>query len=212
MPEGTSPSSIQSAASLSSTGLDGSSDAADPDPSSSVERESDIVQITVAPGLAHAVNAAWLGDRLKAAVMTRPERFGSVHVFIIGDELMRDLHQAHLNDPTTTDVLTFDLTERSSGTPAEDIAIEVEIVVCADEAARRSAEIGHDLNRELLLYAVHGLLHCGDFDDRTESGAAAMHEEEDRVLRAIGVGAIYRPEGADGPADGSRRRGRGARK
>lgn len=169
------------------------SDPSDPDPRAPRETASNAVLVTLQEGLAHRVDQTWLRDRVVDAIRARPEPFGSVHVFVIDDRLMRDLHQAHLGEPDTTDVMTFDLTEREPGTPGDETPIEVEIVVCADEAARRAAELGHGLDRELLLYAVHGLLHCTGMDDHTESGAAAMHEEEDRILRAIGVGATYRP-------------------
>ena len=70
-------------------------------------------------------------------------------------------------------------------------SIEADVVVCVDEAARRSAELGHSLERELLLYALHGVLHCAGFDDQTDEGFEAMHAEEDRILSVIGVGPTF---------------------
>ena len=66
--------------------------------------------------------------------------------------------------------------------------------LCLDEAARRAIEFGHGVERELLLYAVHGVLHCLGHDDHEEEQRARMHREEDRLLAAVGVGAVYRPE------------------
>ena len=43
----------------------------------------------------------------------------------------------------------------------------------------------------MLLYAVHGLLHCAGFDDHETAAFDRMHAEEDRILRAIGVGPIF---------------------
>jgi probable rRNA maturation factor len=83
----------------------------------------------------------------------------------------------------STDVLTFP--------SASDGSIDVDIAVCADEARRQAADRGHDVTRELLLYALHGLLHCAGFDDRDEAGFNAMHAEEDRILDAIGVGMTF---------------------
>jgi probable rRNA maturation factor len=103
-------------------------------------------------------------------------------VRLVVDAEMSRLHARHMNDPTTTDVLTF-----------VDGA-EADVAVCVDEARRRSAEMGHDLRRELLLYALHGLLHAVGFDDRTPADFERMHAEEDRLLAAIGVGATFAPE------------------
>lgn len=193
MPDGTTNQAGRpSPAPVDATG-DDHSDPSDPDPCAPGETASNPVLVTLQEGLVHRVDLIWLRDRVVEAIRARPEPFGSVHVFVIDDRLMRDLHRSYLGEPDTTDVMTFDLTEREVGSPGSETPIEVEIVVCADEAARRAAELGHGLDRELLLYAVHGLLHCVGMSDHTESGAAAMHEEEDRILRAIGVGATYQP-------------------
>ena len=47
------------------------------------------------------------------------------------------------------------------------------------------------IEQELLLYALHGVLHCAGFDDRTNDDFEAMHVEEDRILTAIGVGPTF---------------------
>ena len=107
---------------------------------------------------------------------------------IVGDAEMIRLHRVHSGQPATTDVLTFPA--HAGGEP-----IEVDIVACADEAARRAAEFGHAVDRELLLYAIHGLLHCCGHDDHEPEAHERMHAEEDRILRALGVGATFRPEG-----------------
>jgi probable rRNA maturation factor len=96
---------------------------------------------------------------------------------------MSQLHARHMNDPTTTDVLTF-----ADGN-------EVDVAVCVDEARRRAAELGHDLSRELLLYSLHGLLHAVGFDDREPADFERMHAEEDRLLAAIGIAATFAPKG-----------------
>jgi probable rRNA maturation factor len=107
-----------------------------------------------------------------------------VTVEVIDDHRMAALHERFSSVPGTTDVLTFP----GSG-PGE--PVEVDIAICVDEAARQSAARGHELRRELLLYALHGLLHCTGFDDRTPDDHARMHAEEDRILQAIGLGAVY---------------------
>jgi len=42
-----------------------------------------------------------------------------------------------------------------------------------------------------LLYCLHGLLHAGGMDDQTPAEFTAMHCEENRLLRAIGLGDIF---------------------
>ncbi len=102
---------------------------------------------------------------------------------------MTDLHERHCGLDATTDVLTFPLS--GDGEP-----VDVEIAVCLDEAVRRAVERGHEPERELLLYCLHGLLHCTGWDDHTTEDYDAMHAREDEILRAIGVGDVFRGPGS----------------
>ena len=44
----------------------------------------------------------------------------------------------------------------------------------------------------LALYAVHGTLHLLGYDDTRQADAARMHDVEDEILTAMGLGAVYR--------------------
>jgi probable rRNA maturation factor len=127
---------------------------------------------------------AWVQDRLSACLAHVPVPVARVTVEVIDDHRMTALHERFSNVPGTTDVLTFP----ASG-PGE--PVEVDIAICVDEAARQATSRGHELRRELLLYALHGVLHCTGFDDRTPAEHARMHAEEDRILQAIGLGVVY---------------------
>lgn len=133
-------------------------------------------------GLIPPADAEWLRAMVGRLCGMAAPALSRLSVRLVNDLEMTRLHARHMNDPTTTDVLTF-----------VDGA-EVDVAVCVDEARRRSAEMGHDLRRELLLYSLHGLLHAAGFDDRTPEDFARMHAEEDRLLAAIGVGATFAPE------------------
>lgn len=128
----------------------------------------------------------WLSERAVAALARlRPPRGGEVRVRLVGDDEMSRRHNDYLNDPTTTDVLTFDLARDPSA------PLDVDILVCADEAARQASARSVEWREEILLYIIHGALHCSGYDDIDEAGAARMHEKEDEILRAIGVGDVY---------------------
>jgi probable rRNA maturation factor len=139
------------------------------------------------------IDTGWLREHLAAAVALVDKPVERIGITVVGDEKMRSLNQAHRGVADTTDVLAFEHRE-------DDPAIEADIVVCADEAARRAAELDHTIERELLLYALHGVLHCAGFDDHTNEDFEAMHVEEDRILTAIGVGPTFARD-ASGHAD-----------
>jgi probable rRNA maturation factor len=119
-------------------------------------------------------------------------------ISIVGDKAMGELHGRTMGDPGTTDVLTFDLREAEEiRRTTEGARVELDTVVCADEAGRRAKELGHSLREELLLYAIHSLLHVQGYNDLTERGAKRMHRREDEVLVALGVGPVYARAGGE---------------
>ncbi|MBX3358434.1 MAG: rRNA maturation RNase YbeY [Phycisphaeraceae bacterium] len=115
---------------------------------------------------------------------------GEVRVRIVGDEAMAAAHQRYLDDPTTTDVLTFDLTEGRGGAEAPP-RLDTDVLVCADVAKREAARRGISPEHEAVLYVLHAILHCLGHDDHTPAGFARMHAAEDGVLSALGVGPVF---------------------
>ncbi len=140
--------------------------------------------------LAHAA-LSWLHDHADRALRELGAQ-GELRAAIVGDDEMTTAHERHCNAPGTTDVITFDL----SGDPAH---LDADLLVCASEAARQAARRAHPVERELLLYIVHGALHCMGYDDHDEDDARRMHEREDEVLRAIGVGVTFGRAHDEGP-------------
>lgn len=137
----------------------------------------------------------WLATQ-GLAVLKHLSLVGRLSVKIIDDQEMSEAHLEFLDDPSTTDVLTFDMSDEDG--------LDVDIMCCIDEAERRAKDHAHDRARELLLYVVHGVLHASGFDDIEEADRVKMHEREDEILAAIGVGATYhRSNCADGSGNGS---------
>ena len=139
----------------------------------------------------------WIRATLAAALDHVECRIACITLKIVDDAAMRLLHERHRGSASTTDVLTFDRSLPEG-------PVEADIVLCVDEAARRAAELGHATERELLLYALHGVLHCAGFDDRTPEDFTAMHAEEDRILMAVGVGRTFGTGRAENPAEDQR--------
>jgi probable rRNA maturation factor len=116
---------------------------------------------------------------------------GEARARIVGDEEMAALHEKHAGVPGTTDVLTFDLRGGHTGVHGLSGLMDADIVVCWDEAVREATERGHAPEHETLLYIVHACLHCLGHDDHDDDDAARMHEAENAVLEAAGVGRVY---------------------
>jgi probable rRNA maturation factor len=98
------------------------------------------------------------------------------------------LHEQFLGIAGPTDVLTFPLEEDRRGRVTAG-----EVVVCVPEARRQAKRNGAGVERELLLYALHGMLHLCGYDDRTAAAFHTMHATEDRILTQLGVGPVFNP-------------------
>jgi probable rRNA maturation factor len=107
---------------------------------------------------------------------------------LVGDAPMSRLHERHMKLSGPTDVLTFPLETDSRGR-----ATAGEVYVCVPEARRQARRHGTDVAPELLLYAVHGMLHLSGMDDRTEKDFRRMHRKEDKILARLGVGPVFAP-------------------
>ncbi len=141
-----------------------------------------------APGL----DPSWLREQVELLLPLLPRPVERLAVRIIDDEAMTCLHSQFHDDQTTTDVLTF------PSTLDPDAPLQVDIAICLDEARRQVESRGHGVAEELLLYVIHGLLHCCGHDDKKTGDSDRMHAEEDRLLEAIGIGRVYdRGDGGD---------------
>ncbi len=111
-------------------------------------------------------------------------------IVLVDDRTMRALHRAHLGIDGPTDVLAFDLRD-DPATPA----VEGEVVVSVDTAARQARRFGTTAARELLRYVAHGVLHLVGHDDGDAVGRQQMRREENRVLARV---AAVRSGGGSG--------------
>ena len=97
---------------------------------------------------------------------------------LLDDAALCELHERFLDDPSPTDVISFDLGE--DGGPIGEICVSVE------RAQAVAAERGVRPARELALYVVHGVLHLCGFDDTSDEERARMRAAEQAVMSALG--------------------------
>lgn len=131
----------------------------------------------------------WLEPHLARIAALAGVHEGQLSLAVVGDDAMASLHEQYKDVPGTTDVLTFDLRDDP------DAPLEGDVVLCIDEAARQAARRGHQTRLEVLLYAVHGLLHLLGEDDADEAAAQRMHRREDELLTAAGFGPVFADRG-----------------
>src|SRR5260370_12005113 len=104
-----------------------------------------------------------------------------ISLAFVDNATIHQLNQRYLQHDEPTDVLSFPLSEPNAKRLAGELVIGAEV-------ARAQAESrGHDIQAELALYVIHGLLHLCGYDDKSETEARKMREQERRYLRELGL-------------------------
>ncbi len=114
----------------------------------------------------------------------------SVSVLLSTDAELKRLNRTFRGKNKPTDVLSFPA-DAIPGLPAAhqhagDLAISLET------AARQAARFGHDLQGELKILILHGLLHLSGLDHETDSGEMAARELDLRTRLRLPNGLIDR--------------------
>ena len=91
----------------------------------------------------------------------------SVEISIIDDKQIAKVHGEFMNDPSPTDVITFDYGE---------------ILVSAETALSNSEELQVSLENEILLYIIHGMLHLGGYLDGSRADFKEMKSLQEMIL------------------------------
>jgi probable rRNA maturation factor len=147
------------------------------------------VEIVDATGRVKEADRRWLQEQVARALELQ-SLTGAVSARIVPDAEMAAAHAEFCGVEGTTDVITFDLTDPEDDAPSKGV-VEADLLLCLDEAERQAKSRGHEPRRELLLYIIHGVLHCLGHDDHDEASYTRMHAEEDRLMAALGVGATF---------------------
>lgn len=114
----------------------------------------------------HAMPACRAAAKSTSAPLTT---LSLVEVSIVSDREIARVHGEFLDDPTPTDVITFQ---------------HGEILISADTAMRQGSEYGQSFEHEVALYLIHGLLHLAGWEDEDEGEAAEMARLQEAILQA----------------------------
>ena len=113
-------------------------------------------------------------QRLKASLPLLPRPLPAdipeIQFVLVDRATMARVHGDFLGDSSETDVITFPYGE---------------ILVCPAVARDRAAEYGLEMDEEVLLYALHGLLHLAGYDDTTPALAKEMARAQARLLKRV---------------------------
>lgn len=105
---------------------------------------------------------------------------GELSIAFLTDKALARIHEDFLNDPSTTDVVTFE-GNASLGSAGE-------ICVSVDTAVSYADRHDNDFSDELTLYVVHGWLHLAGYDDLKPAKKRLMRAAEKRAMKVLSQG------------------------
>src|SRR5688572_13508443 len=104
-----------------------------------------------------------------------------ISLAFVDNATIHTLNKRYLDHDEPTDVLSFPLSD------AKTKRLSGELVIGAEVALAQATERGHDVQAELALYVIHGLLHLCGGDDLENEARAAMRQKERHYLNLLGL-------------------------
>ncbi len=101
----------------------------------------------------------------------------SCHFIFVDDKTLAEMHGQYLDDPTPTDVITFDLGDEQ---------IEGEIYISTERAQEQAKEYSVSYREEITRLIVHGLLHLAGYNDIDEADRIEMKKVENQLVERFG--------------------------
>jgi probable rRNA maturation factor len=109
-------------------------------------------------------------------------------VVISGDRTLHELNLRHREVDRSTDVLAFPHETRGPFVSAPGFPRYLgDVVISFPQAAEQAAQAGHEVDGELQLLVVHGVLHLLGYDDQSEAERTRMWDAQEEIVRALDV-------------------------
>lgn len=104
---------------------------------------------------------------------------------LVGAREMTLVNETFLQHEGSTDVITFDHTEKRRAKGGKRKLIHGELFVCVDDAIKQAKEFQTNWQLEVVRYIVHGVLHLLGYDDMKPLLRREMKREENRLVRQL---------------------------
>jgi probable rRNA maturation factor len=99
-----------------------------------------------------------------------PAALKEIQIVLVDRAVMAQVHGTFLGDASETDVITFPYGE---------------ILLCPAVAQAQAPAHHAVLEDEILLYALHGILHLAGYDDTTPAEARTMATAQAKLLKQV---------------------------
>src|SRR5438552_16561895 len=113
-----------------------------------------------------------LRDIVRAVLEGEDEKEYEISLAFVDNTTIHRLNKQYLGHDEPTDVLSFPYSAANAK------KLEGELVIGVEIAQEQATERGHDVQAELALYVIHGLLHLCGYDDKSTANEKAMRQRE----------------------------------
>jgi probable rRNA maturation factor len=128
-----------------------------------------------------AIDRGRMREAVRTVLAGEGRADAEISLAFVDNPTIHRLNQRYLQHDEPTDVLSFPLSEPNAAKLAGELVLGVEVAKAQAEAR------GHDVQTELILYVIHGLLHLCGHDDHTSRDAAAMRTRERHYLQQLNL-------------------------
>lgn len=122
--------------------------------------------------------AAFLFDRLHL------DPDAELSIALVDEDEMTRLHVEWMDEPGSTDVLSFPMDDLTPGDPSGPRVTGVlgDVIICPAVAVRQAEAAGHGVHDELALLLTHGVLHLLGYDHAEPEEHERMFGLQDSLL------------------------------
>ncbi len=128
-----------------------------------------------------AIDRGRMREVVRAVLSGESIAEADISLAFVDNATIHRLNRQFLQHDEPTDVLSFPLSEPNSR------KLSGELVIGAEVALAQANERGHDVQAEMALYVIHGLLHLCGHDDHDPRAAEEMRQRERRYLKELGL-------------------------
>ncbi len=106
-------------------------------------------------------------------------------ISLVSAREMALVNETFLQHEGSTDVITFDHTEKLKAENGKRKQLHGELFICVDDAIAQAKEFQTTWQSEIVRYTVHGVLHLLGYDDLKPHLRRTMKREENRLVRLL---------------------------
>jgi len=102
-----------------------------------------------------------------------------ISLLFCDNKIIKKLNKKYFHKASSTDVIAFPLQDKL------DPGYLGEVIISVEEAVEASEDFGHNWQKEIILYLVHGILHLIGYNDATKSAKEIMERQQKKILDKV---------------------------